>query len=74
MSTRVVLTGSQSPQEVRDEFYFSSCAKYGGGATLGDQVRIVSDVTGAVLALGEIVDQGKPYVECRTVKVTQRFG
>lgn len=73
MSVRVVMTGSCCAQDVRDEFYFSSPQKYGGGAELGDQVKVVSAVTGNVLALGEVVEKGSPYDECRTVKVVQRF-
>jgi hypothetical protein len=73
MSQRIVLTGSRFVQDVRDQFYFSSPEKFGGGAALGDQVAIVSDVTGNLLAIGEIISEGKPYDECRTVNVTKRF-
>jgi hypothetical protein len=73
MTQRIVFTGSQFVQDVREQFYYSSPEKFGGKAALHDRVTIVSEVTGNVLALGEIVDEGKPYDECRTVKVTQRF-
>ncbi len=68
-----VLTGCHTSDDVLDEFYFSSMRKYGGRASLGNQVVIVSEVTGALLATGEIIAEGNPYEECKTVKVTQRF-
>jgi hypothetical protein len=73
MTQRTVFTGLRWVEDVRTQFYYSSPEKFGGGAVLGDQVTIVSDVTGNVLALGEIIETGKPYDECRTVKIVQRF-
>jgi hypothetical protein len=73
MSLRVVVAAAVYAEEVRAEFYFSSPRNFGGGAEQGDQVAVVSDRTGNLLALGEIVSEGKPYVECKKVKVTKRF-
>jgi len=68
-----VLTGAQVAQEVLDEFYFSSPAKYGGSCAAGDEVEVISEQSGKRLALGIIIEEGKPYEECRTVRITKRF-
>lgn len=73
MTQRKVVTGAKFVQEVRDEFYFSSQAEFGGGAALGDQVVIVSEQTGNILALGTVVAEGTPRAECKSVKVFKRF-
>ena len=73
MTTRRVVTGFRYAQEVRDEFYFSSMQNFGGGAAPGDQVVIVSEETGNILALGEVVAEGAPRAECKSVKVFKKF-
>lgn len=73
MTVRVVITDKRSPEDIPDEFYFSSPQKYGGGAAVGDEVVIEQERTHAILARGVIESEGKPYEECRTVKVVQRF-
>lgn len=73
MSVRVVVTEKKHPEDVPDQFYFSSPQSYGGSAAVGDAVVIEQEQSHAILARGVIVAGGKPYEECRTVKVTQRF-
>jgi hypothetical protein len=69
---RVVITEKKYPQDIPDEFYFSSPEKYGGQAHTGDQV-VIENMAGNILAIGQIVREGKPHAECRTVQVTKRF-
>lgn len=73
MTTRIVVTDKKHPEDLPGEFYFSSPEKYGGGAAVGDTVVIEQEKTRAILGRGKIISQGRPYVECKTVKVTDRF-
>jgi hypothetical protein len=67
-----VITGTRYPADLPDEFYFSSPEQYGGTAHVSDGIVIKSE-TGNILAIGQIIEEGEPYEECRTVKVIQRF-
>ena len=72
-----VITGARFVQDVRDQFYFSSpdhpLQSSKGNIDLGDKVEIVSEKSGNLLAIGLVVEKGKPYEECRTVHITKRF-
>jgi len=73
MTKRIVITEKKHPQDIPDQFYYSSPQKFGGGAAVGDEVVIEQLDTHAILARGVIVKEGKPYEECRTVQVVQRY-
>lgn len=72
-NVRVVVTEKKHPEDLPDEFYFSSPKAYGGSAAVGNAVVIEQEQSRAILARGVIVQGGIPYEECRTVKVIQRF-
>lgn len=71
--TRVVVTEKRHPEDLPDEFYFSTAERWGGGAAVGDDV-VIESRSGSILGRGRIVKEGKPYEECKTVQVVQRFG
>jgi hypothetical protein len=71
--TAAIKTGSKYVQDVKDRFYFSSPEQFGGGVEVGEQVAIIAEQTGNLLALGRVIEKGKPYAECATVQVEKRF-
>lgn len=73
MTVRVVVTDKRHPQDLPDEFYFSTDPRWGGGANVDDLVVIEQERTRAILGRGQIVSEGVPYAECKTVRITQRF-
>lgn len=73
MATRVIVTEKRHPQDLPDEFYFSTDPRWGGGANVGDQVVIEQEQTRAILGRGVIVKEGAPYAECKVVRVDQRY-
>lgn len=73
MAVRTVITEKESPQDLPDEFYFSTDERWGGGADIGDVVILQQWKTRCILGRGVIISEGAPHAECKTVRVTERY-
>jgi hypothetical protein len=73
MVARLVVTEKRHPQDLPDEFYFSTDPRWGGGAAIGDVVVLQQKRIRSILGHGVIVSEGEPYAECKAVRITERY-